>query len=134
MWSKFEDLKSKYILIKIFDLLTKKKSLEIIHYNKKLQKRSDLTINDYKEYFQLLIYSSIEIELKLVDNKYEKFINIADKENEYYHIYFDNSNKEIKRNYLNKNENIEKIKIIIDHHVKSFKYFFEECKCINREF
>ena len=54
--------------------MTKKESLTIIHYNKKLQKRLDLTINDYKESFQLLIQSSIEIELKLVDNKYNKFI------------------------------------------------------------
>ena len=36
--SKFEDLKSKYILIKIFNLMTKKKLLKIMHYNKKLQK------------------------------------------------------------------------------------------------
>ena len=38
-----------------------------------MQKRLKVNINDYKEYSQL--YSSIEIELKLVDNKYGKFIN-----------------------------------------------------------
>ena len=41
----------------------------------------------------------IERELKLVNNKYyNNFINISDEEKEYYHIYFDNSNEEIKRN------------------------------------
>ena len=43
------------------------------------------------------MYSSVEIELKLVEDKYNKaFINIPDEEKEYYHIYFDNSNEEIK--------------------------------------
>ena len=65
--------------------MKKNKSLEIMKYNKKLQKRANLNINDYKEYFQL--YSSIEIELKLVDNKYGTFINIPDEEKEYYHIF-----------------------------------------------
>ena len=97
-------------------------------YNKKLQKKLNININNYKEYPQL--YSSIEIELKLVDNKYDKFINISDKEKEYYHIYFDNSNEEIKRNYLENNEKVKMIKIIIDYQVKSFKELFKNCKCI----
>ena len=47
--------------------------------------------------------SKIEIELKIANNKYGEFINIPKKEKEYYHIYFDNSKEEIKRNYLEKN-------------------------------
>ena len=43
------------------------KSLEIVKYNKKLQKKLNLSINDYKEYSQ--IRSSIEIEIKIADNK-----------------------------------------------------------------
>ena len=85
--------------------MKKKKLLEIMKYNKKLQKRLNLNINDYKEYSKL--YSSIEIELKLVDNNYGKFINIPDDDKEYYHLYFNNSNEEIKRNYLNENEYIK---------------------------
>ena len=84
-------------------------------YNKKLQKRLNISINEYKE------YSEIEIELKLADGKYGEYINIPDEEKEYYHIYFDNSNKEVIRNYLEKNEKVKKIKIIIDYQVKSFK-------------
>ena len=62
-----------------------------------MQKRVNLNISDYKKYSQL--YSSIEIEIKLDDNEHnenDKFINISDKEKEYYHIYIDNSNEEIK--------------------------------------
>ena len=46
--------------------MKKNKSLEIKKYNKKLQKRLNLSINDYKEYYQ-----SIEIELKIVENGYD---------------------------------------------------------------
>ena len=119
-------------MIKIFDIIKQNKSLNIVKYNKKLQKRLNLNINDYKEYSEL--YSSIEIELKLVDNKYDKFINILDEEKEYYHIYFDNSNEEIKRNYLKEKEKVNKIKIIIDYQVKSFKGLFDKCKYISTIF
>ena len=43
------------------------KSLEIVKYNKKLQIKLNLSINDYKEYSQKR--SSIEIEIKIADNK-----------------------------------------------------------------
>ena len=84
-------------------IMKKKKLLEIIKCNKKLQKKLNLSIKDYKEYSQL--YSSIEIELKLNDNEHDKkdtFINISTKDKKYFRIYFNNSNKETKRNYLKK--------------------------------
>ena len=65
---KFKEIKNDYILKKIFLNLKNKKFMEIIKYNKKLQKRLNININNYKEYSQL--YSSIEIELKPADNKY----------------------------------------------------------------
>ena len=125
----FDNLKSDYFLIKIFDYTTKKKFLEILKCSKKLQKRTNLNINNYKKYSQY--YSSIELTLTLDNYKNDKFINIPDLETEYYHIYFDNSIIEIKRNYLNENENIKMIKIIINHQVKSFKKLFDKCKCIS---
>ena len=100
-------------------------------FNKKLQNRLNLNINDYKDYSQL--FSSIEIELKL-DNKNDhtnKFINISDENMKYYHIYFDNSNEEKKRTELNANDKVNKIKIIIDHQVKSLKNLFDECEYIS---
>ena len=82
----------------------KKKSLDIIKYNKNIKERINISIKDYKKYSE--IYSSIEIEIKPVNNKYGKFINI-DKENEiYYHIYFNDDKEEVKRNYLDGNDNV----------------------------
>ena len=52
-------------------------------------------------------------------------------ENEiYYHIYFNDNKEEIKRNYLNEDDNVSKFKIIIDYQVKSFEKLFYNCKCI----
>ena len=81
---------------------------------KKLQKRLNININNYKEYSQT--YSSIEIELKFKENKIGKcfFINVLDKEKEYFHIYFNESNEEIKRNYFEENDRVKNIKIIIN--------------------
>ena len=96
--------------------------LKILKINKKIQNRLNISIDDYKECSEL--YSSIEIKIKPAENKYGKFINIPDKDKEYYHIYFDNSNEEIKRNYLEKNEKVKKIKIKIDYQVTSLKELF----------
>ena len=125
----FENLKSDYFIKKIFDNLKKNKSLEIMKYNKQLQKRLNLTVNNYEEYSQL--FTPIEIELKFVDNKYGNFINIPKKYKEYFHIYFDDSKEEIKRNYLMNNEKVNKIKIIIDFEVKSLKCLFTNCAFIS---
>ena len=127
----FDNLKSDYFLIKINDIIKKNKSLEICKYNKKLQKRLNININNYKEYSQL--YSSIEIELKPTDNrygKYGKFINISDEDKDYYHIYFDNSKEEIKRYYLEDKDKVKKITIIIDYQIESFTNLFYYCQCI----
>ena len=94
----FEDIKSKYILQKIFNNLLKTKSLNIIKYNKNIKNRINIKIKDYKEYSEM--YSSIEIEIKPVKNKFGKFITIYENE-KYYHIYFNDNKEEIKRNYLN---------------------------------
>ena len=127
-----ENLKSDYFLQQVLNLITKNKSLKILKYNKKLQNRLNLSIKDYKEYSQL--YSPIELEIKVVDNAYGKYINILEEEKEYYHIYFNNINEEIKRNYLNENEKVKMIKIIIDYQVKSFEHLFNNCYCINSIF
>ena len=108
--------------------MKKNKSLEIIKYNKRLQKRLNLSINDYKEYNQL--YIPIEIELKIDSTIDSKFINISDEDMKYYHIYLDNSPKEIKRNYLNKKEKVKIINIRIDYQVNSFKKLFNGIICL----
>ena len=92
--SDFRNIKSKYILKIIFNNLKNSRSFQIIKYNKKLQNRLDFSFHDYREYIQVL--SHIEIELKLVDKEYGKFINIPKEDKDYYHIFFNNSKKEIK--------------------------------------
>ena len=122
------NVKSVYFLQKIFYNIHKNKWLEILKYNKKLQKRLNLSINNYKEYSQL--YSSIEIELKVLCDKDRfnyKFINLSDNDKEYYHIYFDDEKEEIKRNILTEEDKVKKIKIKIDYQVTSLKNLFNDC-------
>ena len=120
----FKNLKSDYFLQKLFYNLLKKKSLDIIKYNKNIKERIKISIKDYKEYSEL-----IEIEIKPVKNKYGEFINM-NKNEIYYHIYFNDNKEEIKRNYFKENNNVSKFKIIIDYQVKSFKRLFYNCECI----
>ena len=88
-----DNIKSRYILSKIYDNMTKKKKLQIVKYNKKIQNRINLDVKDYKEYCE------IEIEIIHKKNEYGKFINIFNKNDElYYHIYFNDNKKEIKIN------------------------------------
>ena len=122
-------IKSNHILSKIFNNIQKKKSLEIVKFNKKLKNRLNLSIIDYKEYSEN--YTPIEIEIIPAKNKYDKFINITEKEKLYFHIYFNDNKEEIKNRYIIKKEDkVKTIKIIINYQVKSFKYLFKFCECI----
>ena len=124
----FENLKSKHILKVIFNYLYKKITLDIIKYNKYIKHGINVDIDDYKKFCGT--YSTIEIEITPAKNKYGKFINIDETNELFYHIYFNDGKEEIKRNYMNKNEQIKKIKIIINYQVKSFKKLFDHCECI----
>ena len=46
----YENTKSIYILQKFFENLPQKKLLEICKYNKNIQQRLNLSINDYKKF------------------------------------------------------------------------------------
>ena len=87
----FGYLNCDYFLRILFNNLIKKKTLDIIKYNKKIKDRMNINIKDYKEYLE--IYSSIELEIKTIENGYDTFINFKDEDKIYYHIYFDD-NKE----------------------------------------
>jgi len=120
-----DNIESNYILSDIYDIMTKKKKLEIVKYNKKIQNRLNLSIKDYKE------FSNIEIEIIPTKDKYGKFINVNKKDKFYYHIYFNDNKKEIKNQYeIKKRDKVRKIKIIIDYEVKSFERLFYWCDCI----
>ena len=124
----FKNLKNDYFLRILFNHLLKKRSLEIMKYNKYIKDRLNISIKDYKEYSE--IYSIIEIEIKPANNKYGYFINIKKENKNFYHVFFNDDKKEIKRNYINDDEKIEKIKIIIDYQIKSFKGLFQYCEYI----
>ena len=121
-----ENIKSKYILSKIYNNMSKKKKLLIVRYNKKIQNRLNLSIKDYKK------YSEIEIEIITAKGKYGRFINIDENDKLYYHIYFNDNKEEIKNKYKidYEGDKVTKIKIIIDYQVKSFRELFCECRCI----
>ena len=54
-----ENIKSRYILSKIYNNMAIKKKLEIVKYNKRVQNRLNLDVKDYKEYSET--FTSIEI-------------------------------------------------------------------------
>ena len=124
-----ENIKSRYILSKIYDNMPKKKKLEIVKYNKKVQNRLNLGVKDYKEYSET--FTPIEIEIIPTKDNYGEFINIDENDKLYYHIYFNDNKEEIKNKYEIKEEDkVTKIKIIIDYQIKSFNSLFKWCKCI----
>ena len=120
-----ENIKSRCILSKIYDIMTQKKKLEIVRWNKKIQNRLNLDVKDYEE------YCKIEIEIIPAKGKYGRFIYINANDKLYYHIYFNDNKKEIKNKYKkNKKDKVTKIKIIIDYQIKSFKKLFYWYNCI----
>ena len=148
-FKKYNILGSFVILKKIFNLLFIRKKLDIIKENKKLQKKFEIDINDYKRCSQ--IYSSIIIDIIPEENVSTRLINISDENRKFIDVYifketmtYDESRKcrdfafkimkdEYKINrkklYLNKEENKNKfIKIKINYQIKSFKDLFAECK------
>ena len=51
-----DNIKSRYILSKIYNNMTIKKKLEIVNYNKRIQNRLNLDVKDYKEYSETFIF------------------------------------------------------------------------------
>jgi hypothetical protein len=103
-------------------MLHKRRTLELIRYNKYMQQRINININNYKDSSR--IYSSIAIELIPAKKLFGEFIHIGKEDEKYYHIYFNNNTEEIKRNTFNKKDKVKKIKIKVDYQVKSFKELF----------
>ena len=101
----------------------KDKILRLFQYNKCLQKKVKLSINDYKnKYYQTIIeIKPGETKSNIRENV---FIRISRNCYNNYHIFFNDDKTEIKRNYLEHNEKIGKIKVFIDYQVKSLKALF----------
>ena len=127
--NKLKNLKNDYFIEKLFEFIPRRRSLKTIKYNKSIQKRLDISINDYKYFSEQ--YSSIDIEIIPIKGKCGQFIKIKEEDKKYFHIYFnDNKENEINSTYINDNHNLSKINIIIDYQVKSFSNLFKYCYCI----
>ena len=125
------DIKSKFILKKIFDNLQYINLLKIINKNKKFQNKLSRDINDYKKYLQT------EIEIiptkEIFGDSIHKYINHTyDKFRAYYHIYLDESKEEIKTNTISNDKPFIKIKLIIDYEIKSFESLFRGCRGLKK--
>ena len=117
-------IKSEYFLSYLCKhIKNRDKILKMFNYNKITQKKLRISIEDYKEkYFQSKI-------IIIPGNPHENirenvFIRIRRNCYNNYHIYFDNNSNEIKRNYIEPDEKIDKITIYIDYKIKSFKALF----------
>ena len=90
--NKLRVIKSDFFLVKMFDFIKTKKTLETIKYNKYIQKRINININNYKAFSEL--YSSIEVEITLDKNiRSGHFIIIENDDKRYCHIYLNNNKK-----------------------------------------
>ena len=122
-------VKSKYIIMKIFENLNQNRLLDIIHYNKNYQKLMNKKIFDYQKAFSKIVIEIIPKEIVygiFINNIYCKSIKSNVK------IYFNDDKKEIKRESITKNDNVKKIRIIINHKIKTLFRFFSHCECIKK--
>ena len=103
-------MKIDYFIRKFFEYILKRKSLEIIKYNKNIQKRIDISKSLQTLFWTIFIY---RIRNNTNKNEYGKFISFELKDEEHYYIYFNNNkDNEIKVTSIKENDNVSKINII----------------------
>ena len=123
------EIKSKYILQYIFEHVCQRIILNLSKYNKLLQKKMDISLNDYR------LFNQIEIEIIPKGIPYyskEKFpfIKMFNENKNSFYVYFDDNPKRIKRNYFIQKDKISKIKVIIENENQKFDKLFKNCKFI----
>ena len=126
----FKKINSKYIIQEIFNYLDLKRVLELARYSKDIKNKLEVTKKNYEKIFnqiQIEIFPKDNLEFKA--NEQNIFINFLGGKN-YYHIFFDDNDEEIDRNYIQKGEQIKKIKIMIEPEFNSLSGLFKDCKCI----
>ena len=124
-------IKSHYFLQNVFNYLCKKTSLDIIKYNKQIQKIINIDINDYRKYSES--YSSIEIYIELnpiQENKFIFFYMSNTNKKAHYHLYINDDKEETNSQKYDFNK-IKYYKIIIDYQITSLHYLFYDCININ---
>ena len=128
------NIKSKDVLqLIIKTYLSRIKSLSLLNYNKHLQNILNITKKD----FELLNLIEIElIPINQLKNKKNNFIcnnsnNLFMRQNlSFYHFFFDSNKSETKKDFITKDEKVNKIKIVIDKEEKSLRGLFTFCECL----
>ena len=118
------NIRSKYILNHILDHIFHLKVMEIIRYNKNIQKKLGIGINDYYNEFTKNIKIEIIPSQKYFGNFISDFPNI--------HIFFNDEIIEKKRNIIYEGEKVDKIRIDIEANDTSLKGLFKDCKSIEK--
>ena len=103
------NISSSYFLKYLFSHITEKTKLKLIKINKNIQNKINISVENYKKYNKEK--TSIEIEITL-EKSNSKYINVEKVDKKYY-----------KNKYIDCN----KIEIIVDYKVKSFKKLFSLC-------
>ena len=117
-----------FFKFKIKELLTKQRRMGLFFYNKRFQKIFDLSITDYISYYNRVIIELTPLtELKEGENI---FINYKEENKNYYHIYFNDSYIEVNKRTIKNDENVKKIKVVIDHNINNFSGLFSYCDCL----
>ena len=113
-----EGIKSKYILNRVFKYISKGTFLKLLSYNKKMQKKLELGIEDFKKFSNQIIIDAIphnpclEIHLQIPKKCiHQKHLDELEKR---------------KRFYINK-ETVIRIAIEEDKEAKSLKGLFKSC-------
>ena len=114
------NIKSNYILMRIFYNLKRNILLKLIKYNRKIQKRLNKDKDDYKN------YSQIEIEI-ICKNNSIKIFNGKEDYKPFYHIILDDNKNENANVDNSKEDTDKKIIIKLDYEIKSLNRLFMNC-------
>ena len=103
---------------KIKQNLNQKRCLQLVKYNKKMQEKLDISIEDYREYNQIVF------ELYPNDEIGNIFFNSIMIDSRYMHIYINDGKNEKKGSIIEHKDIIKKIKVVIDFEIKSLNSLF----------
>ena len=118
-----DGIRSKFILNKVIKHLSREKLLKLIKYNKQIQKKLNIDLEDYKSFNQTEIELKFDLNISYYSKIGIRFVNYTGNKSNY-HIYFNDNKEEAKSNYMEETENISKVRIVIDRYIKSFKKLF----------
>ena len=118
----YKQIKSKFILRKIFDFLPQYNLLKIILHNKDIKNKLNKDIDDYKNYLrtEILVIPKSKVQVQ--------YFNIYEKDSlPYIHVYLNDDKNETKGPYFTKDNTTKKIKILIDYEFNNFYGLFQNC-------